>query len=72
MHNPNILKGKIVENGMSVPQFARKVGIAPVTFYRKMKNFTFTIPEAAKICDELHIEDPVAKCEIFLPSASQK
>ena len=35
MVNVNKLRGKIVENGMSIPELAANIGIDKATFYRK-------------------------------------
>ena len=38
MTNVNKLKGKMVENGMSVAILAEKIGIDKATLYRKLNN----------------------------------
>lgn len=57
MVNVNKLKGKIVENGMSVSDLAEKVNIDKATFYRKLNanGETFLIREADAIAKALHL-----------------
>ena len=54
------LKGIIVENGYSQNDVAREIGIAPKTFYEKMKKGVFGSDEIQKMIEMLHIEDPVS------------
>lgn len=56
----NELRGIIVKNGFSQYEIAKKIGIAPKTFYEKMKNGVFNSDEIQIMIDELHIEDPAA------------
>lgn len=57
MVNTNKLKGKIVENGLSVQQLAEIVNIDKATFYRKLQSNgeTFLIREADAISKALHL-----------------
>lgn len=57
MVNVNKLKGKIVENGYTIPEIAEKVGLDKSTFYRKLnaEGETFTIREANDICKALKL-----------------
>ncbi len=57
MINVNKLKGKIVENGLSITELARKIGINRSTFYRKINDSgdTFSIKEANLIAKELNL-----------------
>lgn len=57
MVNVMKLKGKIVENGMTVGRLADKIGIDRSTFYRRLENKgeSFTIRETIKICDALNL-----------------
>lgn len=57
MVNINKLKGKIVENGLSVEVLAERIGIDKSTLYRKMSNSgeALTIKEANQICKELEL-----------------
>lgn len=66
MVNINKLKGKIVENGLSVEKLAEKISIDRSTLYRKMSNNgeTFTIKEANLICKVLELSGQEAT-EIF-------
>ena len=62
----NKLKGKIVENGMSHPQFAAKIGMNYSTLNRKLKNpEKITVGDAAKMKAALNLSNDKA-CEIFL------
>ena len=54
------LRGKIVENGYSQMDVAKRIGITPKTFYEKMKNGVFGSDEIQIMIDMLHIEDPVS------------
>jgi predicted DNA-binding transcriptional regulator AlpA len=47
------IKGEIAGRGMKYREVAEKVGIPPKTFYRKLSNDSFTLPEARKIFKEL-------------------
>lgn len=53
MLNAGKLKGKLVEKGITVSEMSSKLGIAPSTFYRKIKNNSFEIGEADKIVHAL-------------------
>ena len=57
MVNVNKLKGKIVENGMSVQELAELVNIDKATFYRKLNanGETFLIREADAISKALNL-----------------
>lgn len=61
--NTNLLRAEIVKNGMSQQEFAKKLGISPKTFYRKMKKGVFGTDEVDKMVSILKIENPI---EIFL------
>ena len=64
--NINKLRGKIVENGMTVPELAARIGVDRSSLYRKLNNFEkITIGEAIKIKDVLGLDDGDA-CDIFL------
>lgn len=67
MINVNKLKGKIVENGLSVKELALKIGIDRSTFYRKLatnQGETFTVREVNLICKYLNLSKDEAM-EIF-------
>jgi len=73
MINRNKLRGKIVENGISVEELSKQIGINPSTFYRKMEDnymSQFTIGECHKICSILKLS-PEDAISIFLPAYSQ-
>ena len=62
--NVNKLKGKIVENGMTVSALAEKIGVDRATLYRKLSNNgeTMLVKDANAIVSELHLtaEDALA------------
>ncbi|OYS78977.1 hypothetical protein CBG04_07795 [Limosilactobacillus reuteri] len=51
------LKGEIIGNGMTLTEFADEVGISRPTFYRKIKDGSFTIDEAIKMAEKLNLSD---------------
>lgn len=51
------LKGEIVGSGMTLTEFADEVGISRSTFYRKIKDGSFTIDEAIKMAKKLNLSD---------------
>jgi len=55
--NINKLKGKIVEQGMTIEELARIIGVNKSTLYRKIQNKgeTITIKEANLICKALNL-----------------
>jgi plasmid maintenance system antidote protein VapI len=56
MVNVNKLKGKIIENGLNIPELANKIGMDKATLYRKINNSgKFTIKEADCISKELDL-----------------
>ena len=60
MIKTDALRGIIVANGMTQQDVAKEIGIAPKTFYEKMKNGVFGSDEIEIMIDLLHIENPVA------------
>ena len=60
MINTDKLRGKIVENGYTQQDVAKKIGITPKTFYEKMKNGVFGSDEIQIMIEMLNIEDPVS------------
>lgn len=66
MVNVNKLRGKIVENGLTIPELADRIGLDKSTLYRKLsqEGETFTIREANLICNELNLSKQEAM-EIF-------
>lgn len=69
--NVNKLKGKIVENGMTVATLAKKIGVDRATLYRKMSNNgdTMLVKDANRIASVLHLTADEALA-IFLASMS--
>lgn len=54
------LIGRIAEKGYSQSDMAKIIGIAPKTFYAKMKAGVFGSDEIEVMIDKLEIEDPVS------------
>lgn len=71
MANIPKLKGKIVEQGLTVEKLAQAVGMNRATMYRKFKSGgeQLTIDEVQKICDALQLSGDEATA-IFLPGMS--
>ncbi|MBQ4018040.1 MAG: helix-turn-helix transcriptional regulator [Paludibacteraceae bacterium] len=63
----NLLKAKIVENGLTMEELADKISVSRTTLFYKMSGKTqFTLDEVVKICDVLNIHTPEEKTNIFL------
>ena len=60
MVNTSKLKGIIVEKNKTQEQVAREIGIAPKTFYLRMKKGIFGSDEIEKMINLLDIEDPIS------------
>lgn len=54
------LRGVIAERGLSQAEVAKSIGIAPKTFYEKMKVGIFGSDEIETMIDLLKLEDPVS------------
>jgi len=67
MVNVNKLKGKIVENGMSVEKLAGTIGVDKATIYRKLNanGENFSIGEADKIVKVLSLNAAEAQAIFF-------
>ncbi|NMB41002.1 MAG: helix-turn-helix transcriptional regulator [Firmicutes bacterium] len=67
MVNVNKLKGKIVENGLTIGILAKKLGIDRSTLYRKLSDEgeMFTIKEANLICNILNLSAQEATAIFF-------
>ncbi len=59
------LKKVILERGYSQAEIARKLGITPKTFYKKMKKGVFLSNEIEAIIEILELENPF---DIFFAS----
>ncbi len=71
MVNVNKLKGKIVENGMTIAELAQKLGMDRATLYRKLNNAdAFLIKEANAIVDALSLTTDDAIAIFFSPSVA--
>ena len=60
MVDTSALKGIIVSRDKTQEDVAIHLGIAPKTFYSKMKKKVFGSDEIEKMIDYLDIDDPVA------------
>ena len=58
MINANLIRAKIVENGMTQEQVAKEMGISAKTFSIKMNNGKFGLHEAEKMIQILKIDEP--------------
>lgn len=63
MVDTNALRGVIARERKSQAQVAELLGIAPKTFYEKMKKGVFDSDEMYKMVKALNIKNPI---EIFL------
>lgn len=59
MINTNALRGIIAERGTSQSEVAKKIGIAPKTFYEKMGRGIFGSDEIEIMIDILDIKNPI-------------
>ena len=58
MINANLIRAKIVENGMTQAEVANKIGICPKTFSLKMSSGKFGLDEVEKMIRLLNIKEP--------------
>lgn len=58
MINANLIRGKIVENGMTQAEVAEKIGMSAKTFSLKMSSGKFGLDEVDKMIRLLNIEQP--------------
>ena len=58
MINANLIRAKIVENGMNQKIVAEKIGMSEKTFSIKMNNGKFGLDEAQKMIQLLKIDQP--------------
>lgn len=54
------LRGVIVANDKTQEDVAKHIGIAPKTFYNKMKKGVFGSDEIEKMINYLNIDDPMS------------
>lgn len=66
-----MLKGKIVEKGITILELSRILNINQATFYRKMKNNSFKIFETDIIMDVLQLSPSEAN-KIFFAKKPHK
>lgn len=64
MVRADLLNGEIARAGLTKATLARKIGMTPMTFYRKEKKGVFGSDEIEKIIKECQIADPMP---IFFP-----
>lgn len=65
--NRNLLKAKIVENGITMDKLANLLDMNRVTLYAKMAGKSqFSIEEVIQACNILGIESAEEKVKIFL------
>ena len=63
--NSNLLKGKIVENGLSLKEFSERTGIKKTALYRKLSGISeFNRKEIEIIAIELNLNKEQI-CNIF-------
>lgn len=60
MIDTNSLRGVIASRGLTQQDVARHIGIAPKTFYAKMKRGVFGSDEMERMIEFLSIENPGA------------
>lgn len=62
MFRPNKLLGKLVEEGHTQKEAAAFLGLEPRTFYNRMHDGKFTVPEVTRLAGWLHLtaEDIIA------------
>ena len=58
MLNVNLIRAKIVENGLTQAQVAKAIGMSPKTFSLKMNSGKFGLDEADKMISLLKIDKP--------------
>ncbi len=58
MLNPNMLRAKIAENGMTQKEVASRIGMSEKTFSLKIKNGKFGLDEADQLIKLLNIDRP--------------
>ena len=67
MVSTNLLKAKIVANGMTQKELAKRIKRSPNTLNLKINNKKpFDIEEVFAVCEALSITDPQEKIDIFL------
>ena len=59
MINANLIRGKIVENGMTQAEVAAAIGVTAKTFSLKMHSGKFGLEEVDKLIQVLKIEEPL-------------
>lgn len=68
MINTALFRGTMVSRGYTQRRLADELNMAENTLSRKIRGLIpFDLDEVCAICNAFHIEDPVLKCQIFLP-----
>lgn len=65
--NKRLFKAALARAGYTQAQLARELEMAESTLTRKIKHNSFTLAEAERIVEILHITDP---CDIFFAKKS--
>lgn len=65
MVNTDALRGKIVENRMTLQSVAKSIGISDATMTRRMRDKVFGSDEIEKMIDVLNIDSPEEVERIF-------
>ena len=58
MLNPNLLRAKMAENGMTQEEVAKQIGMTAKTLSLKIKNGKFGLDEADRLIELLKIDKP--------------
>ena len=67
MVKTEMLNERIKDSGLKRQYIAEKLGITPLWFTKKIRNeATFTVTEAAALCELLGIRSDADKAKIFL------
>jgi predicted transcriptional regulator len=53
--NANKLKAKCIEKGLNIETLSKNVGIGRGSFYRKLKDDSFSVKEVRKIASSLEL-----------------
>ena len=59
MINANLIRGKIVEKGLTQAEVAASIGMSAKTFSLKMNSGKFGLDEVDKMISLLNIEEPL-------------
>lgn len=65
MINTNLLRGKVVANGLTLGECAERIGMSRSTFFRKMQAGVFESTEIEALATALNITDHSEFLSIF-------